>query len=436
MPLSLLEAVRTRANRVVDRFVDVPVVKQATGLAENSLDAAEGYLDSLLPRGKGDRRQSLVPGVGVVARASLLGQRTSHRVYRAAVRRMRPDLTYDAQATITLDMMLNYTRTTLLDQLSELARQPEGGEDFGVVMSVVRWPLRIASTAAASLAVTYDTVSVRGVQLADIYLPSVTVSVSRARVSATEAAQRLTVLLQQPGVISRQAAARLTPLLQEAVDLVRERLVSVLPLLQSRVQAVRKQTMELLLLLQKALMVTAGPLMQARTDLLGQRLAELLPAVQATLASLQESALDLAAILGESVTAMLPLLQKTLDTLIGSLMLDGETQEELKEMMAKAAAEARVWRNAVVVVVRMTPGIVLYSSQLFRRLATQIMKDVLFPAPLDTIASPTTSPITSPSRLPPHLVPVKVTMMMPKKDKKNPQEAVKGSPTKHDQKKH
>lgn len=233
-------------------------------------------------------------------------------------------------------------------------------------MSVVRWPVRTSSNAATSLAITYDTLSARGLQLADRYLPRIKVSVSRARASATQAAQTFTVFLQQPQDISRQAVARIAPLLQQSVDLARERLVTVTPLLQARIQTLREQTTQLILLLQKTLTDSAVPSVQARADLLRQRMAELVPAMQATLKSLQEVALDLAVNLRESVAVMLPLLQKRIEALIDSLPLEEKTQAELKMMMVKAAEEARMWGSAGFVALRMSPGIALYGSQLTR----------------------------------------------------------------------
>ncbi|KAK8389954.1 hypothetical protein O3P69_012873 [Scylla paramamosain] len=422
VPTTLLEAVRSRANRLVDQLVEVPVMKQVTGLAETSLDAAERYLETLLPRGKGDRRQSLVPGEGVVSRTLLLSQRASHRLYRAAVRRMRPDLTYDPSATITLAMVVNYSRTSLLDQLSELARHPDPGERFSPVMGAVRWPVRRAADAAASLALAYDRLSARGFQLADQYLPRVTVSISRARASATDAAERVMLLLQQSGLMRRQALARLSQLMQEGTALVRERLGAVMPLLQTRLQAVMQQTTQLLVLLQKVAAESAVPFMQGRVDVLRRQMAEVTPALQAALMSLREAAADLAVTLRESLVVMAPVVRKRVEAFVDSLPLDPRTQVEVKEMVVKGAEEARVWGSAGLVALRMSPGIALYASKLTRRFLTNLLSDVLSSTPLDatTAATTTTATTASTSSPRPALVPVKVTMVMPRKGRKSP----------------
>lgn len=261
---------------------------------------------------------------------------------------------------------MNYSRTSVLDQLSELARHPDPGEQFSGVMAVVRWPVRRAADTAASLALTYDTLSARGVQLADLYLPRLNVSISRARASATDAAERVTLLLQQSGVARRQALARLAQLMQDGAALARERLGAAMPLLQTRLQAVTQQTTRLLALLQQVATESAVPFMQGRVDVVRRQVAEVTPALQAALMSLREAAADLAVTLRESLVVMAPVVRKRIEAFVDSLPLDPRTQAEVKEMMVKGAEEARVWGSVGLVALRMSPGIALYGSKLTR----------------------------------------------------------------------
>ncbi|XP_050698168.1 perilipin-5-like [Eriocheir sinensis] len=336
VPPTLLEAVQARANKLVDRVSEGPVMSKVAVVAEGYLDSAEGYLDTLLPRGKGDRRQSLAPGEGVLAKARLLGQRTTHRLYRVAIRRMRPDLSYDPKAKLTLEMVVNYTRTTILDQLVELARHPEPNENFGLVMSAVRLPIRLTSDTITFLLVTYEETSARVQHLVQLYLPRVTLSASTARASATEAARRVTDLLSPAGAMREQVMASLTSLTASLKDAPEE--------------------------------------FRAR-------------------------------------------LREILDTLAASLPLEARQRVEVREWVQKALEEASMWGNAGLTALKMTPDAALYGSQLMRLFINQTMRNAVNPTSTTTpsTSSATTSSSSSPSRRSPNLVPVKVTLLKPKK---------------------
>ncbi|KAG7177809.1 uncharacterized protein LOC121860097 [Homarus americanus] len=142
VPDTITEALVIRANRMMEVVTENVGVKAATNVAENALDTAHVLVNTYLPPGGGDKAHPDVSGAGVRERTLILARKTGHRLYRTALRMMRPDLAYRNDAVITPGMMMEFARGTVMNLYTELLRVPRPGEQVGVLMTFARTPVR------------------------------------------------------------------------------------------------------------------------------------------------------------------------------------------------------------------------------------------------------------------------------------------------------
>ncbi|XP_069178628.1 uncharacterized protein [Procambarus clarkii] len=302
VPDTLAEAIIARANRVVEAVTESVGVRAATEAVERALDTTHGLLDTYLPPGHGgDHLYPDEAGVGVTGRSLLLVRKTGHRMYRATVRTVRPDLTSDPDALITPQMLVEFGQAKLVGLYKELRREARPGEEVGVAMTLARRSIRVTIDVFTQVNAMLRDLSFRKVTetVAANFPPDTKILVARLRNLYTDLLTRLTPVIQTAVDSLRSAYSdlltRLTPVIQTVVDSLRsaysDLLTRLSPVIQTSVDSLRNAYTDLLTRLSPVIQTSVDSLRNAYTDLL----TRLSPVIQTSIDSLRSAYTDLLA---------------------------------------------------------------------------------------------------------------------------------------------
>ncbi|KAK4308263.1 hypothetical protein Pmani_020017 [Petrolisthes manimaculis] len=223
VPPTLTDALRTRANRMVDSLAEIKGAQAAAGVTGAVITRGHALLDTVLPKGKGDSQTEDDTDAGVVTRMVGLAWLTGHRLYRTALRTMRPDLTYQPDAAITTDMILIFARTKAVDWYQETIRESQPGERRGFLVLLVRWPLVITSNlplSPADVNKTLDSLITQGKATPATARIAVFIeySVNSLRSANRQVAPAFQEALERARMSGRESAARLTQIIEFGVN--------------------------------------------------------------------------------------------------------------------------------------------------------------------------------------------------------------------------
>ncbi|KAK8750895.1 hypothetical protein OTU49_015047 [Cherax quadricarinatus] len=346
VPDTLNEAIIARANSVVEALTERMGVRAVTEGMERVLDTAHALVNTHLPPLQGDQQHSDLAGAGVTGRSMILVRKIGHRLYSRVFRTLQPGLPYHPDAVITLNMMVDFGRVTLMNSYKELVRESRPGEEVGLAMDLTRKSARLTLDTFTRLNALLKDISLRKLlQDASANFPTDTQTlVERVRSVYTYILTRLTPAIQASvdrlRSVYTDVLTRLTPAIQASVDRLRsmytDAIAGLTPLLQTSIDRVRSVSRDTFDRLFPIIQASAERLRIAYTDTVSrlppevqapiERLVSTLKnAIQRIPPTIEASVNSVSGMYVAVVARITPIIQETLKT-TGEIAMDPVTR--------------------------------------------------------------------------------------------------------------